>query len=77
MPKLRKLAGKELVRILCNEFGFKSIRQKGSHVLLIKYINGTKIGCVVPLHDELKLGTLKAILKQARISEEELVKPLR
>lgn len=74
MPKLRKLSGKELLRILCNKYGFKSIRQKGSHILLIKHIDGVKVGCVVPLHEELKVGTIKAILKQARITEEELNK---
>ena len=73
MSKLRKLSGNELVKILCNKFGYKSIRQKGSHIILIKITEkGEKVGCVVPLHKELKIGTLKGILKQARISEKEL-----
>ena len=75
MTKLRKLSGNELIKILCNKFGYKSIRQKGSHIILVKISEkGEKIGCVVPLHKELKIGTLKGILKQARISEEELEK---
>ena len=30
-----------------------------------------KIGCVVPMHDELKVGTLASILKQAKVTPEE------
>ena len=35
-----------------------------------------EIGCVVPLHRELKIGTLSSILKQAQISIEELIDSL-
>ena len=77
MAELRKLSGEKLIKILCNKLGFKSIRRKGSHVILVKISEkGQKIGCVVPLHKELKIGTIKGILKQARISEEELIEYL-
>jgi len=71
MPALRKVSGRELVKILCNKFGFVAKRQRGSHVVLVKEDANGKVGCVVPLHGELKIGTLKGILKQACISEEE------
>jgi predicted RNA binding protein YcfA (HicA-like mRNA interferase family) len=71
VPRLRKISGKDCVKILCNQFGFSAVRQKGSHVVLKKTISGTSIGTVVPLHDELKIGTLKGILSLARIDEEE------
>lgn len=74
MPALRKVSGKECLKILCNKFGFKVIRQRGSHVLIIKENPNEKIGTVVPMHDELRIGTLKAILKQAKVSEEEFSK---
>jgi predicted RNA binding protein YcfA (HicA-like mRNA interferase family) len=74
MPKLRKLSGREVVKILCNRFGFSTKRQKGSHVLLVKESKHGKTGCVVPMHKELKIGTLKGILKQACVSEEEFAK---
>jgi len=73
MSKLKKLSGKELIKILCNKLGFKSIRQKGSYVLLIKECP-QKVGCVVPLHKELKMGTIKSILRQAKLDEEELIR---
>lgn len=72
MAKLPRLSGHELIKILA-QFGFKKIRQKGSHVMLIKDTRQGKIGCVVPLHDELETGTLLGILRQAKISREEFL----
>ncbi len=72
--KLKKISGKECIKILCNKFGFGAIRQKGSHVILQKQLSDCKIGTVVPLHKELKIGTLKAILELAKINEEEFSK---
>ena len=62
-----KISGKKCIKILCKEFGFVFARQKGSHVVLKK----SNYGTVVPLHKEIKLGTLKNILRLARVSEED------
>lgn len=67
MSRLRQISGIRCVKILCNKFGYAIVRKKGSHILLRK----DGIGTVVPLHDELKIGTLKGILKLAKIDEEE------
>jgi predicted RNA binding protein YcfA (HicA-like mRNA interferase family) len=67
LHRLNKISGKDCIKILCNKFGFKAIRQKGSHVVLRK----ENIGTVVPLHKELKIGTLKGILELAKIKEED------
>lgn len=32
------------------------------------------VGCVVPLHDEVAIGTLHSILKQAKVSVDEFIK---
>lgn len=71
MPKLTRLSGEETIRRL-ERLGFRRVRQRGSHVVLRKELpEGTAIGCVVPLHRELALGTLHGILKQARIPPED------
>jgi len=62
------------VRILCNKFGFSTKRQKGSHVVLVKETEAGKAVTVVPLHHELKLGTLKGVLELAKVSEEDFAK---
>jgi len=71
MPGLRKVSGEKAVKILCNKLGFKLSGRAGSHVRLSKETEEGKVGTVVPLHKELKIGTLKGILKLARIEEEE------
>ena len=75
MVKLPRLSGHELIKILA-QFGFKKVRQKGSHVMLIKETKQGKVGCVVPFHNELETGTLLAILRQAKISRDEFLDKL-
>jgi len=75
MSELKRLSGQETIKIL-KKHGFIQIRQKGSHVVLKKIIGDEEIGCVVPLHKELAIGTLKGILKQAKILPEEFIKNL-
>jgi len=67
MPKLPLISGSKLIKILSKYFGFRVLRQKGSHVTLT---NGL-VFITVPLHRELDKGTLNAILKDAGISREE------
>ena len=41
-----------------------------------KETKGGKVGCVVPMHQELKVGTLSGILKQAQVTVEEFIENL-
>ncbi len=70
MPKLRRVSGEEAIRAL-EKLGFRQVRQRGSHVVLRKETGSGAIGCVVPLHRELAIGTLRGILQQVRISPAE------
>ena len=74
MSTLKKISGRDCVKILCNKFGFEVVRQKGSHIILKKETKEGKVGTVVPNHKELKLPTLRSALKLARVDEEEFVK---
>lgn len=74
MPKLKKLSGQETIKILCNKLGFEISGKTGSHVRLSKQTPEGKVGTVVPMHKELKIGTLKNILKLAKIDQEEFSK---
>ncbi len=69
MPELRKVSGHDSLKILCNKFGFQIKRQSGSHVIITKETSLGKIGTVIPMHKQLKLGTLKGILKLAKIKK--------
>ena len=69
--KLPVISGKKMVKILTKK-GFVIKRQRGSHVILQK----DRVVFSVPLHKELKKGTLRSILNQAGISTEDLERSL-
>ena len=75
MPKLPRISSREAVRSL-ERLGFEQVRQTGSHVVMKKETEEGKIGCVVPVHQELKVGTLSGILKQAQDTVEEFIEHL-
>ena len=70
MAKLPKISGKELCKIL-EKLGFEKIFGKGSHVRF-KHSDGRRI--VVPIHEneDLGPGLLTAILKQIKLTREEI-----
>lgn len=68
MPKLPRVSGAVVVRVL-ERLGFEKLRQSGSHVIMRR---GAK-GCVVPMHNEVKVGTLAGILRQADVSPDEFI----
>jgi predicted RNA binding protein YcfA (HicA-like mRNA interferase family) len=55
------------------KLGFERVRQKGSHVVLRR---GSQ-GAIVPLHRQLKTGTLAGVLRQAGISADDLLDVLK
>ena len=67
----KTVSGKLVVKILCREFGFYFVSQKGSHVKLNKKISNNKIITIIPLHKELSPGTLRGVLELAKIDEKE------
>jgi predicted RNA binding protein YcfA (HicA-like mRNA interferase family) len=56
--------------------GFEQVRQRDSHVVLKKQTGEGAVGCVVPLHRELAIGTLRGVLKQAGITPDEFMEQL-
>jgi predicted RNA binding protein YcfA (HicA-like mRNA interferase family) len=48
--------------------GFVIVRQRGDHVRLEKNLRDKTIKLTVPLHDSLKKGTLRRIIKDAELS---------
>ena len=72
MPKLPHVSGTEIQRAL-ELLGFQKVRQSGSHVVLKR----DSRGCVVPMHGEVKIGTLAGLLRQAEVSAEEFMVALR
>jgi len=68
MPKLPVVSGADAVQAL-ERLGFVVARQRGSHIVMRR----GSVGCVVPNHRELKVGTLVGLLKQAGVSPDEFL----
>jgi predicted RNA binding protein YcfA (HicA-like mRNA interferase family) len=54
------------------DWGFVQLRQKGSHLIMRR----GAVGCVVPMHREIKIGTLTGILRQAGVSADQFIDAL-
>jgi predicted RNA binding protein YcfA (HicA-like mRNA interferase family) len=57
-------SGAEAVKAF-KRLGFFVDRQRGSHVVLKKITPEGERGCVIPMHQEVALGTLRSALKMA------------
>ncbi|HKI16699.1 MAG TPA: type II toxin-antitoxin system HicA family toxin [Isosphaeraceae bacterium] len=67
MSKLRVLAGHE-VRSILERHGFPEVRRRGSHIVMQRQDPDTGTTTVpVPDHKELRIGTLRAIIRQSGI----------
>ncbi len=65
MPKLRVLAGADLLAIFA-DFGFRRVSQRGSHVKLRRVLpDGFSQTLTIVTHDVVDKGTLRAIYRQA------------
>jgi predicted RNA binding protein YcfA (HicA-like mRNA interferase family) len=71
MTRLPRLKGKEIVRAL-EQFGFRVVRVKGSHVFL-RHADGK--ATVVPVHsgETIGPGLLRAILRDVEMSVEQFL----
>lgn len=74
MSKLPRVSGKKLITIL-EQIGFTVIRSKGSHHIL-KHTDGRVT--VIPVHanEDLGIGILTKILKDANLSNDDFLKLL-
>jgi predicted RNA binding protein YcfA (HicA-like mRNA interferase family) len=77
MPKLPRVSGRRVIATL-ERLGFVRVRSRGSHVVMARSRpDGGRTVCVVPLHDEVAVGTLRGVLRQAGVSADEFVAVLR
>jgi predicted RNA binding protein YcfA (HicA-like mRNA interferase family) len=69
-PKLPVVSAQETIKAL-QRIGYEVVRQKGSHIRLRNYQDSTRKPITVPNHKELKLGLLRSILNDAKLSVDE------
>jgi len=66
MPKRKVLSGRQ-VRAILEANGFYFDRQRGSHMILKKSIEGGTISVPAPDHREVRPGTLGSIIALSRL----------
>jgi len=64
MPKLGIFSGTEICKVL-ESYGFVKVRQRGSHVVMQQQAEGMTITLPIPMHREIKVGTLQSIIRQS------------
>jgi predicted RNA binding protein YcfA (HicA-like mRNA interferase family) len=70
--KLKPYSYRQVIKTL-SKLGFKTVRQRGSHVVLKGFYKEMNRTVVVPKHNEIAIDTLRGILFQAGITVEEFV----
>lgn len=58
----RDISGDELVRLLRRRYGYRFVRQKGSHMRLTSTMLGAESHVSVPRHSNVNVNTLNSIL---------------
>jgi predicted RNA binding protein YcfA (HicA-like mRNA interferase family) len=80
MPRLPQISGRDLIRLLLS-LGYETVRQRGSHVRLVKVNQIGEHHVTIPDHKILAKGTLSDILMRASlwngIPKDELIDRLR
>jgi predicted RNA binding protein YcfA (HicA-like mRNA interferase family) len=74
MSRLPRVSGRKVVHAL-SKIGYEKDRQRGSHIVL-REIEAPHRRLVVPDHDEISKGTLRAIITQAGLTVEEFIELL-
>ena len=78
--KLPAVSGKVLIRFL-ESFGYEVVRQRGSHVRLLKVTPAGRHKLTIPDHDPVAKGTLADILGKVSIwcqtDKQEIINKLR
>ena len=68
---LPAVSGRQLLRAL-QRTGFVVLRQKGSHVSMEKRTSDGNWRTIVPMHREIRPGTLSDILNQSGLTNDQL-----
>ena len=71
MSKLPSIPARDVLRVF-EQLGYERDRQRGSHIVL-RHRHPPHRRLVVPDHDPIAKGTLRALLREAGVTVEEFV----
>lgn len=67
MPPRKRFSGRTMCRLL-ERHGFVEVRQRGSHRIMQLKVGKSTRTVPVPLHKDLKPGTLASIIRQSGLA---------
>jgi predicted RNA binding protein YcfA (HicA-like mRNA interferase family) len=70
LAKLRVFSCQEICAIL-ERHGFTLVRQRGSHIIMQRVTDAGTTTVPVPDHKEVKIGTLRSIIRQSGVLRSE------
>lgn len=70
MSNVPRISGVDAVKAFARA-GYEHVRTSGSHAILKK--DGAALVLSVPLHNELKTGTLRGLIRDSGMSTEEFI----
>ena len=73
MSRLGNISGTDAVKAF-QKAGWQTVGQVGSHAVMSR--PGVRVNLSIPLHKELSVGTLRALIRNAGLSGEEFLKLL-
>jgi predicted RNA binding protein YcfA (HicA-like mRNA interferase family) len=75
LPKIKPLPSRRIIKVI-EKTGFRIVRQKGSHVIMM---NEKGVRIVIPVHPgkDVKPGLVRAIIKEAGLRREDFFKLLK
>jgi predicted RNA binding protein YcfA (HicA-like mRNA interferase family) len=68
VPRLPRLSGREAVRVF-ESLGWRVARRSSAHIILVR--EGSLASLSVPDHKEVAQGTLRSLIRSARLTVEE------
>jgi len=70
LGKLSALSGKEICQIL-SRHNFIEVRRRGSHIVMQRKTSEGTTTVPVPDHKEIRIGTLRSIIRQSGLPKNE------
>ncbi|HIJ65296.1 MAG TPA: addiction module toxin, HicA family [Candidatus Hydrogenedentes bacterium] len=75
MTRLPSVSYREVLRALRRD-GWVIVRQRGSHIRVQKHVGDELLKVTVPAHSPIKRGTLRTILRYARMESDRFLELL-
>lgn len=75
MPKIPIVSGDEIIKVF-KKLNYEVVRQRGSHVRMLNFIDKSKKPLTIPRHKIIGKGLIRKLLRDASITPDDFCKML-